>query len=337
MVDDDPAVRQTLGNAIIALPNASICGEASDSEEAFDLIASTVPDLIVLRTDLPGMNGLQITRSIMVRQPTPIIVTADPATPDPEIAFEALRSGALALMPRLVPGHPAQTLASRIVACARTAKKVAIEPMKAPERPDTSITPRLIVLLAGDGAIGSVIRLLVGLDPVAAPLLLATDIDPGFFAAFVAWLNDIVPQGAAPMKQSAPGPLRAGPVHVLSAGMIATITPEAGVSLIAGQPGNVSEFDLLLITMAEALGPASASVLLGHAGNSGASGLLAVSRAGGTTFAEFPAACPFAQAPGLARRTGATGFCGSADTLASRLSGIAISATPQIRTSGHVS
>nr|WP_242011444.1 chemotaxis protein CheB [Acetobacter fallax] len=321
LVDDDPAVRKTLVDGINAIAGASICGEASDSEDAFDLLVRARPDLIVMRADLPGMSGLQVTRSVMVRQPTPIIVTADLATPDPEIAFESLRSGALALIPRPASAAAGRDLAARIVACARLAGASASNLVEIPDAPGVPVAPRLITLVAGDGALGPAMRLFDDLPRLTAPLLLATSIDSAFFPAFVSWLSDLIPQGAIAAIQSNGGPLSSGPVHVLPAGTIATITPEAGVSVITGLsgPGNISTFDLLLTTMAETLGAASAAVLFGHIGTGGASGLLALQKTGSRTLAEFPAACPFAQAPGLARRIGAAEFCGSASELAAYL------------------
>ncbi len=333
IVDDNTAVRQILGDAVRVIAGADVCGEAIDSEETFDLIARAKPDLIVMRADLPGMNGLQITRSIMVRNPVPIVVMIDAQSSDPEIAFESLRSGALALIPRPVSGSETSDVIGRMVACVRTAMTGKGAQFRIPDAPPLLASfspPRLIALIADAGATGSLMRMLDDLPPLSVPVLLSVDIDNAFFPAFVSWFDASIRQEVVAAAPSGEGVLAPDRIYVLSSEMIATVTPGATLSVSASLPGqsgagigDVSAADLLLFTMAQSLGSAAMAVLFGHIGNAGVSGLLAIKRIGGCTLAEFPALCPFAQAPVLASQIDASEICGSPADLATCLRDIA--------------
>ena len=51
-----------------------VVGEASDGESAVELAQSLQPELILVDVRLPGMNGIEATRRILVRNPETIIV-----------------------------------------------------------------------------------------------------------------------------------------------------------------------------------------------------------------------------------------------------------------------
>ena len=62
IVDDHPLVREGLRSYLINEKHLEILGEAADGQEAINLAKSTLPDLILLDINMPGMNGLETAR-----------------------------------------------------------------------------------------------------------------------------------------------------------------------------------------------------------------------------------------------------------------------------------
>ena len=71
IADDDPHIRQLLA---FALSKAGLeVEECSDGESAMQAVAARPPDLLVLDINMPGMNGLEVCRSIRATSNLPIL------------------------------------------------------------------------------------------------------------------------------------------------------------------------------------------------------------------------------------------------------------------------
>ena len=69
IVDDHPLVREGLRSCLIEEKNLEILGEAGDGQEAIRLAKSTLPDIILLDINMPGMNGLETARILIKTVP----------------------------------------------------------------------------------------------------------------------------------------------------------------------------------------------------------------------------------------------------------------------------
>jgi DNA-binding NarL/FixJ family response regulator len=65
LVDDHNLVRRGFRRLLEDESDIVIAGEASDGEQAIDLASSLRPDVIVMDSALPGINGLDATRKIL--------------------------------------------------------------------------------------------------------------------------------------------------------------------------------------------------------------------------------------------------------------------------------
>jgi two-component system, OmpR family, KDP operon response regulator KdpE len=74
IVDDDPHFRRTLQLALHSYGYKA--GDAANGEEALEAVRTTVPDLIVLDWQLPGMNGIQTCRALRARYSVPVIIVS---------------------------------------------------------------------------------------------------------------------------------------------------------------------------------------------------------------------------------------------------------------------
>jgi len=65
LVDDHNLVRRGFRRLLEDEPDILIAGEAGDGEQAVELASSLNPDVIVMDSALPGINGLDATRKIL--------------------------------------------------------------------------------------------------------------------------------------------------------------------------------------------------------------------------------------------------------------------------------
>ena len=78
---------------------AEIVGTAADGVAALNGIRKHKPDIAVLDLEMPGLNGIEITRRLMNSDPGSRVLICS-VYDDKEIAAAALRAGALAFIPK---------------------------------------------------------------------------------------------------------------------------------------------------------------------------------------------------------------------------------------------
>jgi chemotaxis response regulator CheB len=89
-------------------PDFLVIGETDNGVEAVDLAMRLEPDMVAMDLDLPLMNGIEATRSIMERCPTRVVILSSAESgPDLGRGTEALKAGALTVVPR--PDHPSSS------------------------------------------------------------------------------------------------------------------------------------------------------------------------------------------------------------------------------------
>ena len=74
LADDHALVRRGFKRLLEDDPALRIVGEASDGDEAIQLSASLVPDVIVMDAAMPGTNGLLATKAIVAARPEAVVL-----------------------------------------------------------------------------------------------------------------------------------------------------------------------------------------------------------------------------------------------------------------------
>jgi CheY-like chemotaxis protein len=93
--------REGLRHYLANLTDFRITGEASNGQQAIQLVDYTDPDLVLMEIDLPGVNGLEVARAIKRTHPHIGIVLLS-ASMDGQQVVKAIRAGVAAYAPRNV-------------------------------------------------------------------------------------------------------------------------------------------------------------------------------------------------------------------------------------------
>ncbi len=95
IVDDHPLFRQGVRYSLQEEHDLKVVGDAASAEEALQFVSVTPPDVMLVDLNLPGIDGLELTRQIHRTYPSLGVVMLSVHESD-EQAFNALRAGAAA-------------------------------------------------------------------------------------------------------------------------------------------------------------------------------------------------------------------------------------------------
>ena len=93
VADDHPTFRRGLAALLGSLDDVELVGEAADGDAAIALVAQTLPDVVVMDLNMPGVNGIEATRRIVAAHPTVAVLVLTMLDED-ESVFAAMRAGA---------------------------------------------------------------------------------------------------------------------------------------------------------------------------------------------------------------------------------------------------
>ena len=94
LVDDHPVLRKGLARLIDSKDEFAVCGEASTAADALSLIRELQPDLVVVDIGLPGISGIELTKTICAEFPKlPVLILS--MHEEALYATRALRAGAM--------------------------------------------------------------------------------------------------------------------------------------------------------------------------------------------------------------------------------------------------
>jgi DNA-binding NarL/FixJ family response regulator len=93
IADDHPMFRDGIQALVAATTDLVAVGEARTGEEAVELTAALLPDLILMDIHMLGCNGIEATRRILAATPTVRVLIVSMFEDDASI-FTAMRAGA---------------------------------------------------------------------------------------------------------------------------------------------------------------------------------------------------------------------------------------------------
>jgi len=69
LADDHPVIRSTLRQIIEREPGTCVVAEAEDGVNAVELALRLSPDIVLMDTSMPSMNGIEATRQLVASRP----------------------------------------------------------------------------------------------------------------------------------------------------------------------------------------------------------------------------------------------------------------------------
>lgn len=94
VVDDHVVVRRGIRALLATVDEVKVVGEARDGQEALERIEALRPDVILLDLLMPRMDGIEVTRRAIARDPEARILVLTSFAADDKV-FPAIKAGAL--------------------------------------------------------------------------------------------------------------------------------------------------------------------------------------------------------------------------------------------------
>jgi two-component system chemotaxis response regulator CheB len=315
IVDDSQSSRELLRWIVSQDAGMTVVGAAGNGHEAVEMTVRLRPDIVAMDVVMPEMDGLEATRKIMELHPVPIVIVS--AIYDPHDAaqnFEALRSGALALLAKpMVEGEHNGEWRRFIVSLKAmsqlnvTGRHIHQILPASPGGREPPVSPKRAVLVGTSTGGPRVLATILSCMPADFPLpvLVVQHLAPGFLAGMVEWLGG---RTALKVKIAELGEIcRPGHVYFAPDGRHMGIGRNLEIFLSDDPPlhGVRPSASFLFSSAAANLGGQGIGVLLTGMGRDGSKELGDILAAGGLTVVESLETAMIHGMPGEAIRLGA--------------------------------
>lgn len=94
VVDDSRLFRNMLRNMLESDRDINVIAQASDGEQAVQMVEQYKPDVITMDVEMPKMDGITAVKKIMAKRPTPIMMFSNLTEQGAKTTLEALHAGA---------------------------------------------------------------------------------------------------------------------------------------------------------------------------------------------------------------------------------------------------
>ncbi|MBL8027783.1 MAG: chemotaxis response regulator protein-glutamate methylesterase [Fibrobacteres bacterium] len=311
IVDDSAVVRSALSEKLSRYPGIEVVGTAMDPYMARDKILSLKPDVITLDIEMPRMDGLTFLEKLMSFYPLPVIVISSLAPEGSASYFKALELGALEVVakPDSAFGSGIDRQIGQIADKIRQAAKTNMEARRKvagiisrdvkPAHKQTShamlqTTDKIVAIAASTGGTQTFRAIAAKLPADAPPMVLVQHMPPFFTKSYAESLNSI---SAMEIKEAEEGDAVLQGRILVAPGNFHMQLRRSGARYYVELNQNPPvchvrpSADVLFHSVAEFAGRNAVGVVLTGMGSDGASGLLAMKKAGASAIVQDEASC----------------------------------------------
>jgi len=297
---EDSALELAVIQRILKNGGVDVVGTASNGVEALALIPQLDPDVICTDFHMPLMDGLELTKQVMIQFPRPVLVLSISTQPHQmRNIMKIFQAGALDVMakPLVQSGGISQIdpqllvdkikiLAGVNVVAHNYKSLVNLQP-KCQEKKDTAIFPKMIAIGSSTGGPQALLQIFKNLpENFSIPIVCVQHISRGFLCGMVEWLDDsshlqIVVAEAGMMPH-------AGYVYFAPEGRHLVFDQDGRFKFIEAQAHDfhLPSADQLFMSMAQVFGSHCVGVVLSGMGNDGAHGIVSIFEKNGLTIAQ---------------------------------------------------
>jgi len=303
ITEDSPTIAEIIRMTLSKDKEIQVIGWAKNGKECIEMVNRLKPNVITMDIRMPIMDGFEATKQIMAKSPTPILVFSAAINDDLNVAFNALKFGALDVLekPRmLTAGKASDDMAEeliqriKIVSRVRPFKKV-FKPT--PPSESKKYRPKRISISAdGDGIL--VIGASTGGPPVLnyilsklhpkfpLPVLVTQHISHGFMEGLITWLQDECPLKIKVGNNNEE--VEKGNIYFAPDNCHMGVTMDRKIFLSIAPPisGHRPSVDFLMESSASAYGEHCMGIILTGMGRDGAKGMMAIKKEGGFTLSQ---------------------------------------------------
>ncbi|MDJ0597176.1 MAG: response regulator [Pleurocapsa sp. MO_226.B13] len=134
LVEDSDVAINIYEKMLNSSDRIEVIGKAKNGKEGLALVAQLKPDVICTDLQMPEMDGLEFTRQVMAKYPTPILVLSNTVQKtDVENIYEVMKAGAVDVMakPQTALGGDSQSMQNELIVKIRVlaTKKVTAIPL----------------------------------------------------------------------------------------------------------------------------------------------------------------------------------------------------------------
>jgi two-component system response regulator WspF len=315
LASDDLRDIPSLCRLIESAPGFSLAWVASDGREAIAKAGEDKPDLILMKLDLPVLDGVQATRIITQRFGCPILILTPTVAGHSGRVFEAMGCGAIDVVASPAVGPSGEltggpevlrklTIISRLIGDKSPQGRATVA--KKPATSQRSGVPPLVAIGASTGGPKALAAILSTIPPTTgAAFVIVQHVDKQFVSGLIEWLGAqtdlkvaLAREGMSPQPNQA---LLAGGEDHLVLGADRTFRYVAEPRDYPYRPS----VDTFFRSLKENWPRPDLAVLLTGMGRDGAAGLLALRQAGWKTVVEDKATCTVFGMPKAAIECGA--------------------------------
>lgn len=292
VVDDSDFMRQVIRDLLVAEDIEVIT--ARSGQEALAKIEETKPDVVTLDVEMPGMNGLEVLKAIMIKNPLPVIMLSGHTQAGNRITMEALALGAVDFVAKPSLTQSIESVKAELCKQIRAVVKItditaSEKELPAGEKPSKQIIDKfpeckLVAIGSSTGGPRALEKVLVTLPKnFPVPVLITQHMPAGFTKAFAHRLHNLC---QIKVKEAEEGEqLRKGVAYIAPGGYHMVITHTNQISLNQDPPVEYvrPSVNVMLESAMQVYGNKIIGVILTGMGKDGAEAMVKLKKNGGRT------------------------------------------------------
>ncbi|WP_320170594.1 chemotaxis response regulator protein-glutamate methylesterase [Maridesulfovibrio sp.] len=309
VVDDSAFMRKAISTMLEKDPDIKVVATARDGEEGLRTVRKYNPDVVTLDIEMPKMDGLTALRHIMMEMPRPVLMVSSLTTEGAEATLKAMDLGAVDFIPKQLSKvsldivkierdliSKVKSVAKRKMRPIPRIRSAAARRPAAPVRTHAGRPKRDVVVIGvstgGPPAVQKILSSLPADFP--AGIVIAQHMPKAFTGPFASRLNGVSP---LKVKEAETGDrLLPGHVFVAPGGSHLIISQKVSRIEIIVTPDPKEALykpsaNVLVSSVANAVGRRALGVILTGMGNDGRDGIRELKGKGGRAIAQSDSSC----------------------------------------------